>query len=96
MRWTLVAPFAAILLFGLGISFGQEIGKLPAPVDPVTQCQAFVELVIKDRAHAQTEAAYFAVRTQDLQAQVKALEAKVKELEAVKYDGTKTDGTIVK
>jgi RNAse (barnase) inhibitor barstar len=56
-------------------------------VDPLTQCRAYIELVAKDRANAQTEAAYFAARVQVLQEANKALEAKVQKLEA-KPDGS--------
>jgi hypothetical protein len=65
-------------LTGRGL-YAQE----PAPaVDPVTQCRAYIELVAKDRANAQTEASYFAARVQALQEANTALEEKVKKLEA--------------
>lgn len=51
------------------------------PVNPLTQCHAYVELVVKDRANAQTEASYFATRAHELEEQNKALAEKVKELE---------------
>jgi Skp family chaperone for outer membrane proteins len=76
---------AILLLVGMLLAARLEAQE-PAPVDPVTQCRAYLELVVKDRANAQTEAAYFAARVQALQEANKALEEKVKKLEAKPED----------
>ena len=57
---------------GMLVRNGLAAGQ-PVAVDPLTQCRAYLELVIKDRANAQAEAAYFAARVHQLEAEVKAL-----------------------
>jgi Skp family chaperone for outer membrane proteins len=76
-----ILAVATLLLVGTLVAARLEAQE-PVPVDPLTQCRAYLELVVKDRANAQTEAAYFAARARELQEANKALEAKVKALEA--------------
>lgn len=56
---------------------GLSIAQSLVPVDPMMQCRAMLELVVKDRANAQIEAAYFAARTNALEAEVKDLQKQV-------------------
>jgi phage-related baseplate assembly protein len=70
-----------LLLVGMLVVARLEAQEAP-PVDPLTQCRAYLELLVKDRANAQTEAAYFAARVQALLEANRVLEAKVKKLEA--------------
>lgn len=72
-----------VVMIGLLLIGSRGLAQQP-PVDKLTQCLAMVELVVKDRANAQMEAAYFATRTKALMEENEALKAKVKELEPKK------------
>lgn len=76
----LVLCCLSVLAAAPGVVCAEE----PAPVDRTTQCLAFVELVVKDRANAQTEASYFAARTKALTEENETLKQKVRALETLK------------
>lgn len=76
----LLALSAILLTFA--VTTAQQPASVPSAVDALTQCRAYIGIIIRERDQSHADLATHAARVEVLMAEKSALEVKVKALEA--------------